>query len=193
MHVTRSLGASRQRQASCQSCRCHFRLSIRSKSNSRPEGAARLFHQPNEKARLAGEPRQHNSSEFSEITGDPPDSTSRPSFRPLSRRKNPTRGQQWIVCTISQVALPPKAEPMQNAAFQVMGRRFAVQLVLQYLMENLQRARSVNEGCSRIRHDGRANGDGSRSPDWVSWREKTGSRPQLKSSSCRIVTRDLSG
>src|SRR4051812_23487993 len=78
MHATVSLGAARQRTAPLQLWRCHLGTSIASISNSRPPGAFRLFHQPNENARFAPEPRQHWASEPALTTGAPPFKTSSP-------------------------------------------------------------------------------------------------------------------
>src|SRR5688500_13826739 len=80
MHATRSLGASRQRTAPPQPCLCHFGTSIDSKSNSRPPGACRLFHQPNANAEFAPEPLQHCAIELELTTGAPPFSATSPSF-----------------------------------------------------------------------------------------------------------------
>src|SRR6187455_1433793 len=80
MHATMSLGALRQRTVPPQLCRVHLGTSIDSISNSRPPGAFRLFHQPNEKARLAPEPRQHCEIEPALTTGAPPFSATSPIF-----------------------------------------------------------------------------------------------------------------
>ena len=36
---------------------------------------------------------------------------------------------------------------MQNTAFEIMRRRFSMQLILEHLMKNLERARPVNESA----------------------------------------------
>src|SRR3712207_5397022 len=80
MHATRSGGASRHIAALTQFCAVHFGVRFASKSISRPPGAARLFHQPNEYARFAEEPRQACASAPEETTGEPLLIASCPSF-----------------------------------------------------------------------------------------------------------------
>ena len=72
-----------------------FGFSMASKSNSRPPGAARLFHQPNENARFAGEPRQDCANVPGLTTGRPRASTSSPRSahcRPLRVKPACSRG-----------------------------------------------------------------------------------------------------
>ena len=76
----RSAGAPREMTVERQSCLNHFGSSISSMSNSRPPGAARLFHQPKEKARFTGEPRRPMDKGTRDNTGAPPLSATWPIF-----------------------------------------------------------------------------------------------------------------
>ncbi len=135
-----------------------------SKSNSRPPGAARLFHQPNEKARFAAEPRQDCASVSGLTTGFPAREHEFADLRPLPRGQDKAGSEERIAGAIVEVTLRAEMQPAQDTALEVFGRRFVAQLVLQDLVENLERRRPVDKRLARFGHHRRRNAVSSRSP-----------------------------
>ena len=71
---------------------------------------------------------------------------------PLPRRENEPGGEERIARPIVEVTLRAEPHPPQDPLLQIFGRRFATQFFLQDLMENLERARPVDESLPRFRH-----------------------------------------
>jgi hypothetical protein len=57
----------------------------------------------------------------------------------------PAGGEQWIARAIREIALRSEPEAAEDATLEIMRRRFSMQLLFQNLMENLERARALNE------------------------------------------------
>ena len=95
---------------------------------------------------------------------------------------------------IVEITLRAEPHPTQDAALEIMGGGFPAQFFLQDLMENLERARSVDEGCPGSATIGRRERGLVAIAVFVYLQaEKPGASPQEKSSNCRIVTCDLRG
>src|SRR5205807_5658931 len=114
--------------------------------------ATPLFHQPKEKAPFADVPCQHCSRDFLGDDRRAMVENNLSHLRPLFRRQNPAGRKQRIARTVLEIALPAEPQPAQNAPFEEMSRRLIAQFLLQHLVKDLERGRSINTEASRFRY-----------------------------------------